>query len=98
MSAKRLLFGLAAGAGLMYLLDPANGKARRHRLGEKLDDARSRFQHRLDDGADEAGDVVQGEYLDTYQRSRKRTDATARDGQDRVPAAEAGAIVSSASD
>lgn len=97
MSMKRLFLGLAAGAGAMYLLDPANGKERRQRLRERLSDAKSRLEHRLDGDADDAEGVVQGEYLDTYSRARKRSNADTLD-RGRVEAAEGSGIISSASE
>lgn len=48
MGKMTFLFGIAAGAGLMYLLDPQHGRERRERLGELLGQAREKVSDRLE--------------------------------------------------
>jgi gas vesicle protein len=48
MRKMTLLFGIATGAGIMYLLDPQHGRERREKLGALLGQARRKVRERLE--------------------------------------------------
>jgi len=90
MTVKRLIAGLAIGAGLMYLFDPKNGKERRRRLRDRIDDARSGIEQRIHGGMDTAEDYT-SEFQKEFGRASKRASRAtsdvagdARDTRDRA--------------
>ena len=78
MTMKRLIAGLAIGAGLMYLFDPRNGKDRRQQLRERFTDAKSNLEGRMQ-GADDYGSDIETEFGRMSDRATSKVRSTAAD-------------------
>lgn len=78
MGAKTFLIGVAAGAGLMYLLDPDKGKDRRARLKDQI----GQRMHSSAEFASDEGDALQGKFAGARSWTHtSRTERAREDGE-----------------
>jgi gas vesicle protein len=92
------IVGAAAGAALMYLYDPHQGRDRRQQLAEKVRQGRDKFRHEADDSIETGRETmdearyrarsslneIERQASETVDEAQRRTRRTASEAEDRV--------------